>query len=407
MRIVLSLALVLGMASPGFAAMDCETRSRPDAAEFVDCVSADYAPTAAMIDGVPPTSNPLSRYQWNLRQILEGESYGSVLGDAPRDVKIAVIDRYPGSQGHPDLVNRYETGINTVEGGTNANPPIWDGKAATGSNAHGQCIASIIASEHGSSGLAGVFHRARIIPVRASFDTLETAIDLAVAAGAEVIHIAGYHIDQPFQNYAMFPDLGLPSAHPLRWMMRDAQTAAYERARLIAIRGAIERAVWDHNVVITTVVANWDGRITTYMPAQIHETIVSGAVNVLGEPSPFNSTSHTFTLLAPGGDRRAHPWLPHAGNWISEGVYAGQDDVPCAIGPDRYTWGTGGSFSGPHIAAAAAVVKSYLPDATAQDVRRLLVRGSQPLTLTNLHLLSANPGKMLSLKRLRAAIAAE
>lgn len=382
------------------------TRSISDSADFEIRISHAYDPVAADIDGASMTANEFARYQWNMRMILNGAaSYADVLGDAPRNVKVAVFDRYPGHQSHPNLVNRYETGINTVEGGTNCNPPTWDG--VPGGNAHGQAVASVIAAEHGATGIGGVFDRARIIPVRTSFDTMETAIDLAIAAGAEVIHIAGWEIDAPFQDYAVFPDIGEASTPPLRWNMKDETTRAYEVARCKTIREAIERAVWDYNVIVSTVVSNWSGRISTTLFSQVHECLTAGAVNCLGEASPANSSTHTITTLAPGGERRVAPWLPHAGTWLSSGFGSGQDDVPCCIGPDRYSWGTLGSFAGPHLAAAAAIVKSYIPTATAQDVRRMIVRGSQPLRRDNLHLLSANPGHMLSLTGLKAQIVAE
>lgn len=401
MRLVIAAWIVLLSALPSFgqATYPCNTRSLPVQGDFVSCVSPAYVPTGT--DGATSTADEYSRYQWNMRMILEGESYDSILGDAPRDVKVAVIDTYPGAMGHPDLVNVYETGINTVEGGTNADG-VWDGVYATSSNKHGQCVGSIIAAEHNSIGTGGVFARARIIPVRASFNTLDQAIDLAVAAGAEVIHIAGYQVDFLYQDYAIFPDIGSPNVYPLRFTMKDPTTAAYESGRLKAIRNAIERAVWDHNVIVTTVVSNWTGLISTVFHAQIHETIVAGAVNVLGEASPFNSASYSYTILAPGGDRRIPPDLPHPDGFVTFPNNSDPDDIACAIGPNRYSWGSGGSFSGPHVAAAAAIVKSYLPNATAADVRRLLVRSAQPLRL-NLSPVSSIGG-MLSVKRLKAAI---
>lgn len=383
----------------------CNTRNPATQADYINCVSPAYAPTPGMIDAAPTTADEFSRYQWNMRQIFDGQTYASILGDAPRDVKIAVIDAYPGSQGHPDLVPVYEAGINVVEGGTNTNPPAWDGLSGTNTNAHGQCVASIIGAAHNSIGVAGVFARARIIPVRASFDTLDIAIDRAVQAGAEVIHIAGYSVDAQYQDYAMFPDMGTPDTYPLRWTMKNPATMVYERSRLLAIRAAIERAVWNNNVIVTTVVSNWTGLVSTYFTSQNHETVVAGAVNVLGEPSPFNSLSYAFTILAPGGDRRAHGTLPHAGTWISNGWLSGQDDIPCAIGPNRYTWGSGGSFAGPHVAAAAAIIKSYLPNARADDVRRLLTRSASPLA-PNIHPAQGVVGR-LNVVQLKQAIIAE
>jgi hypothetical protein len=409
-------AAVLFACLPANAAMTCNTRSAPVAADFIACVSADYAVTNAQADGAASTSDAYSRYQWALRQIFEGDSYASVLGDAPRNVKVAVIDVYPGPQGHPDLVGVYETGINTVEGGTNTNPPVWDGNAPTGSNAHGQCVASVIAAQHNSIGTAGVFARVRIIPVRASLATIDEAIDLAVAAGAEVIHIAGMAAvndafwpppgDPQYQLYPLWPDYYMPNVNPLRFMARTPASSAHENGMLKDFADAIERAVWDHNVIVTTVVGNWDGRFASVFHASLHETVVAAAVNVLGEPSPFNANNYYTTMLAPGGDRRANTLsvsLPS--DVIVGGQTADADDVMCAIGPDKYGFGSGGSFAGPHLAAAAAIIKSYLPDATAQDVRRLLRRSAQPIT-NNLHVLQS-VGGMLSIKRLKAAILAE
>lgn len=415
MRYAVFITILVCMVMPAQAAMNCNTRSTADAAAFYNCVSADYAPTAAQIDGMAETADAYARYQWAMRQILEGETYDTVLGDAPRDVKVAVIDDYVGLHNHPDLVNVYETGINTVEGGTNTDAP-WDGLSPTSSNEHGQCVASIIASEHNSIGTAGVFGRARIIPIRASFRTLPAAIDAAVAAGAEVIHIAGMapeydaYVQPPtpkeFQLYPIWPDYYAPNQYPLRFMARTPASSLYENGMLKAVADAIERAVWDHNVVVTTVVGNWDGRFASVFHAELHETVVASAANVRGEPSPFNANNYYTTMLAPGGDRRVGaPVLAQPADIFTGGPTADNDDVLCAIGPNKYGYGSGGSFSGPHLAAAAAIIKSYLPDATAADVRRLLRRSAQPL-MNNLHVLQS-VGGMLSLKRLKTAIEAE
>lgn len=416
MKSIISIAAFILMALPASAAMTCNTRSSPDAAVYTNCVSADYVVTNAQVDSTASTADAYSRYQWPMRQILEGETYASVLGDAPRDVKVAVIDVYPGSQGHPDLAGVYETGINTVEGGTNTNPPVWDGIVPTSSNAHGQCAASVIAAQHNSIGTAGVFARARIIPVRASLATIDEAIDLAVAQGAEVIHIAGMAAvndafwpapnDPQYQLYPLWPDYYAPNVNPLRFMARTPASSAHENGMLKDFSDAIERAVWDHNVIVTTVVGNWEGRAASVFHASLHETVVGAAVNVLGEPSPFNANNYYTTMLAPGGDRRVNTLsvsLPS--DVMTGGQTADADDVMCAIGPNKYGFGSGGSFSGPHLAGAAAIIKSYLPDATAEDVRRLLRRSAQPIT-NNLHVLQS-VGGMLSLKRLKAAIVSE
>lgn len=395
----------------------CGTRSVPTQTQYYNCVSPTYNPSLASLDGAPSTTDAYSRYQWPMRQILEGEGYDTVLGDAPRDVIVAVIDEYVGLHGHPDLVDVYLPGINTVEGGANTDA-AWDGLVATNSNEHGQCAASIIAAKHNSIGVAGVFHRAKILPIRATFRTIGSAIDAAVAAGAEVIHVAGMaaendeHWPAPgdpyWQLYPLWPDLPPGTTPPpLRWMSRTEASSLHENGMLRAFSAAMERAVWDHNVIVTTVVSNWDGQVSTIFPAQIHETVVAQASNVFGESSPLNSLTHSTTILAPGGERRNKIFSLSTPSDIMLGSqYANHDDVLCAIGPDKYSYASGGSFSGPHVAGAAAVIKSYLPDATANDVRRLLRRSAQPFGRTNLMVQNSLPG-LLSLKRLKAAILAE
>lgn len=404
-RFLLIVLFVFMLPSPVMSAMNCGIRSTPDVSTFSNCVSDDYAPSTSLIDGPPSTSDALSRYQWGMRMVLEGSQYSHVLGDAPRDVKVAVIDIYPGDQGHPDLVNIYEEGINLVEGGTDTNPPVWDGNAGTTSNAHGQCAASIIGAEHNTAGAAGLFHRARIIPIRASFDTLDRAIDAAVTRGAEVIHIAGFDVSHPLQAYPVWPDYYIPNTHPLRWMFMTTAEAVLDAAKLVRIADAIQRATWS-GTIITTVVGNWDGRQASIFHASNHETVVGSAVNILGEPSPFNANNYYTTMLAPGGDRREVTYaMSLPANVFTQGAFSNEDDVLCAIGPDKYSFGSGGSFAGPQMAAAAAIIKSYLPNATAQDVRRLLIQSKQPIKL-NLHVLQS-VGGMLSLKRLKAAILSE
>lgn len=184
--------LLLICAAAGNAFAQCGTKNYTNEADYVACTSA-YSAAPTNLDGTPSTADALSRYQWNMRSLLEGESYASLFSDAPNDVIVAVIGEWPGHQNHPDLVNVYLTGINTIEGGT-VTSPSWDGLDPTRGNAHDQCAAGIIAAEHNSQGMAGVFHRAKILPIRSSWQGLPIAINAAVANGAKVIHIAGYAI---------------------------------------------------------------------------------------------------------------------------------------------------------------------------------------------------------------------
>lgn len=55
--------------------------------------------------GKPLTNDPLSKYQWNLRMILDGIKYAEISNNAPTDVIVAVID-HSVNVDHPDLINR-------------------------------------------------------------------------------------------------------------------------------------------------------------------------------------------------------------------------------------------------------------------------------------------------------------
>lgn len=374
------------------------SRNWPDATSYLSGVEiTPYSVPLALMDGAAPTPNAYSRYQWALRQLLEGENYSSLFSDAPRDVKVAVIDEWPGHNGHPDLVNKYETGINTIEGGTNTTT-VWDGTA--GGNLHGQTVASIIAAEHKSTGMAGAFHRARIIPVRASLDSLPCAILSAAAAGAEVISIAGYATGGEFdRGFYPFPDSYEPLYYP---SLFDEPARAYYVPKMLAVRSAIEY-VTGNGVVVISVIANKCGKISTNFVSCCKETITAGATNILGEISPHNSTSFNFDVFAPGGDRRPlTTTINLPADILAPDASANADDPLVAIGPNKYSFLTLGSASGPHVAAAAAIVKSYAPSMSPDSVRRILRASTNP-PKPNL-VLNQFCGGVLSLKKLRALL---
>lgn len=388
-RFAVTLTLALLSADAGA----CGQQNYTTSAEYISCVSPSYAPAMSAIDSTPSTADAYSRYQWAMRAVLEGEQYQSLFSDAPADVTVAVIDRWPGHANHPDLVNVYLTGINLIEGGTNTSG-VWDGEMATSSNLHGQCAASIIAAEHNSFGMAGVFHRARILPIRSSLDTLASAILVAVANGAKVIHIAGYEATST-QFFYLYPE-NYGATYPAfnTYAVRD-----YYVALLGGIRTAIEQAD-EAGVIVTMGIGNRDGKINTYFIGSRPEPIVVGATNIKDEVSPFNSMSYRYDVFAPGGDRRTSSTPVNVGpDAVSAQPLSNADDVMCALGPNKYSFLSGGSAAGPHVAGAAAIFKSYRPAGTVTEFRRILRQSVRPVT-PNLNVIQSDAG-LLSLKKLR------
>ena len=380
-------------------AASCGSDSYATPEEYVECVAATpYRVPDSLIDGAPSTRDPYSRYQWALRVLLENTLYDRLFRDAPRDVIVAVIDRWPGHGRHADLVGVYLPGINLVEGGTDTSGK-WDGVAATSSNLHGQCAASIIAAEHNGVGIAGVFHRARILPIRSSVTTFAQAIRVAVQKGAEVIHIAGYEYTAG-QMFHLFPE-SREANHPAYGTAATRETIL---PLLTGIRTALERAE-EAGIVLTQGLGNRTGKFTSNWIASRPQVIVVGATNIHNEVSPFNSVSFRYEVFAPGGDRR-HAATPISigPDVISDAPNANADDVLCALGNDRYSFMSGGSAAAPQVAAAAAIVKSYLPKATPAEVRRIIARSTRPSTPT-LNVIQSTGG-VLSLKLLRDNIKA-
>lgn len=419
MRTITAVILTLVFTSSAMAWPFCSRN--PDEANWA-CISPDYNPSAALTNSTPMTTDPLAPWQWAMRDVLEGVPYETLFSDMPRDVKVAVLDMYPGHSNHPDLINRYETGINLVELDANGDPTTDTNEpnptVLEGLNDHGKCVAGIIAAEHDNGiGMAGVCERCKIIPVRVSVNTIAEGIRLAAEAGAEVIHIAGWEgtppgATYPYQDYndfVLYPELSPTTSYPVRWSLRDTTTMAHEIQLLQGIRQAMFNAIWEHNVIFSTVVGNQNGYGVQSIFASMPEAIATLATNLKGEVSPFNNNSYSATVLAPGGDRRHWPNATYTdypsalgviGYWDSSN---NGDDILCTVGNNHYTPWSGGSFAGPHTAGAIGVIKSYLPDATNQDVRRILWNARQPIA-ENFHPLTASINGRLSLKRIKDEI---
>jgi subtilisin family serine protease len=417
MRLLLALPLCI-LASSAWA-QSCSSRTYTTESGYVGCVGATYSVTAGQLDGTATTADAYSRYQWAMRQLMDGETYDDLFSDAPNDVIVALIDsRGPGPEAsgiHNDLVGAYVmdgsnvSGWNFVDG--NADTSFtWDTLSPTDGNGHGLCAASIIAGRHNSgpnSGMAGVFARAKILPIRTDLAHLAAAIDYAVSEGASVIHIAGFvtsytsGVSLDYMYY--FPDLY--GSFPPRRTLWDTTDRDHYVGIFRDIAASLEAAD-DAHVIVTTPMGNWAGQITTSFMASRPEVIAVGASNINGEVSPHNSWSWNIDVFAPGGDRRSTS-LPVTlpSNILAYDVNANADDPLCAVGNTQYSFGTLTSFAAPHVAGAAAIIKSYLPNADTRTARRLL-RAASKTPLSDLNVMQATGG-VLSLKLLKAAIDAE
>ena len=250
----------------------------------------------------------------------------------------------------------------------------YDNKSPNCSIQHGQAAASIIAAEANNNiGIAGVFSKAMIMPLRTDLPNLHKAIIYAVDHGAEVIHISGG---------------GGPIVYPTYLSdKRDKPQASLYSDKNIFILYNLEIALeyaYMKNVIVISGVGNTGKWENYYFPSD-HRTIVVGPHNVNGEISQHSSYSYTIDIFAPGGSRKHLEnektlTVKYPNKILTYGRYANFDDPLCAIGDSSYSFLTLGSGAKPHVSGAAAIVKSYMPDATVEEVRSMLRKSQLPLS---------------------------
>ncbi|MCL4220230.1 MAG: S8 family serine peptidase [Phycisphaerales bacterium] len=303
--------------------------------EMFEVVEVDVPVQAALgLNSPPPegtadalVNDPMFDQQWSLEntgQLIRGV-WGTPGADVGafaawtytrgrHDVVVAVLDSGI-SLSHPELVGQLVEGINL----TSTNAADVDDPWVS----HGTFISGIIAARQGNQeGISGLAPGCRIMPVRIinRFNwTLEQwlaqGVVWATDHGASVLNIS----------------LGFPSATA---MQRDA------------IRYAFERDV---------VICASSGNIATDpigFPARLDETIAVGATDNRDGVTSFTSTGPALTLCAPGRDIIS--------TWDTGST------------PDTYVVQSGTSFAVPHVAAAAALVRSLNPRLTGPQVRRVL-----------------------------------
>lgn len=346
---------------------------------MVDSIETRTPVTRYEIKDFPLTTDEYSHLQWGLRRMLDGQSYDATFGDAPRDVTVAVIERSIGEAGHPDLVGTFLPGWDFADDDSDPYDP-------SNPNMHGQCVASMLAAPHNGIGLAGAFHRARVLPIRADFWSLHEAIEYA-SENADVIQLSGGNLGS-----------GNPSGEPMFPFGQAAITAPFKTlrkintpeimAQLTNIRLAIEAS----EIPIVTGESN---RLMMNSPnflAMRPEVIVAGPVNIHDE-IPGNSTySFRFDVLAPGGSRADHPFPSSVTSLFRSTAFPDRlrvvhrtsdyDDILCAWGRG-YSFLTLGSSAVPYVTAAVAAIRSYRPDLTTEEIRRILKTSGNPVTPTD------------------------
>ncbi|GAI11422.1 unnamed protein product, partial [marine sediment metagenome] len=239
-------------------------------------------------------------------------SYEEVNGDRARNVVVAVIDKGFGSRNHPDLINKWYknktevldkkdndhngyvddiTGFDFVD---RDNDPFleYDDRSPNSSNSHGQASASIIAAEANNGiGIAGVFNKAYILPLRVDLVHMAEAIQYAIGIGANVIQISGGG------GQILHTLYGKDSLKPDPILYSKENIEIYRE-----LKKAIAWA-WREKIPILSGVGN-TGKFAPVFIGDDWRTITVAPHNIYGEISMHHSFSFSIDIFAPGGSRK-------------------------------------------------------------------------------------------------------
>jgi len=263
--------------------------------------------------------DPYRSYQWNLDQI--GTEEANRVTDGSGTI-VAVLDT--GVSNGPDGIAELLGGWDFYE--NNSDSSDRDG--------HGTFVAGTIAQNTGNGeGVAGMAPGAAILPVKVmsdqgygSSEAIANGIVWSVEQGADVINMS------------------LGSAYPSQ-TIKEACDWAYNR-----------------DVVLVAASGNEFAREINY-PAGFDSVIAVGATRVDGTRAGYSNTGRGLELVAPGGDLSRD----QDQNGYADGVIQETKEN----GRWTYTFWEGTSMASPHVAAAAAMLKSIGVD-DPDEIRDIL-----------------------------------
>lgn len=267
------------------------------------------------------TNHKYSGTPWSLQRVNLDELWTQSKG---KGVKVAVIDTGVDTA-NPQLTHAVDAsrGANYLPAKDGKGQPIERGnkQGTTDTVGHGTRVAGIIAARPmKGTGFVGLAPEATIIPIKqndaeghGTSGTLATAINHAVAAGAQVINIS------------------------------------QDTANAVAPGGPLQNAVDEalrHKVVVVASAGNdgIDGNSKRTYPASYPGVLAVAASDRNNEKAPFSQ----------------------AGDWV--GVAAPGVDMISTVPKGGHCSDNGTSFSAPYVAGVAALIKAKHPRWTAQEV---------------------------------------
>ena len=252
--------------------------------------------------------------QWNLRDTNVETAWNAGLFGA--GMTIAVIDSGINSQ-HEDFVGAdILPGLNVIDGSTDTSDELGHGTFVTG---------IIAAVRNNRVGIAGIADQVSILPIKCFSDTDEASV-LDICRGI----------------YAAVDDYGCD----IICLSLGTDFDSFN------LRDAVDYAA-ENNVIVVAAVGNGGGSQLFY-PAAYDSVIGTGSFDSSGLYSSFTQFNESVFVSAPGSSIYS--------------TYIGS--------PSAYAEADGTSFSAPHVAALAAIARSYDPGLTVDEFKALLISTS-------------------------------
>ena len=285
-----------------------------------DDYRVQFAEPNYLVRGQARSDDPYAAYQWNLDQINAWEAWD--VSDGTGSV-VAVLDTGV-QKGGPDGLTNVLNGYDFYYGDSDPSDRVG----------HGTFVAGTIAqATDNGRGVAGVAPGASILPVKVLGDNgygdmaaIANGITWATDQGADVINMS----------------LGGPYAS-------ETQRRACEYA-------------YDRGVVLVAASGNEFSNSVGY-PAGFDTVIAVGASRYDGSRAGYSNTGNGMELVAPGGD--------YSKDQNGDGYADGVLQETYENGSWTYTFYEGTSMAAPHVAAAAAMLKSAGVD-DPDEIRSIL-----------------------------------
>ncbi|NLV86422.1 MAG: S8 family serine peptidase, partial [Clostridiales bacterium] len=262
-------------------------------------------------------NDPYAYRQWPLESL--GIEYAWDEGFEGEGISIAIIDSGVNSL-HEDFEGvSFGRGKNMINGS-------YDLRDESG---HGSFVAGVIAAARDNGvGIAGLLSEVTIVPFKCFGSSKDTSSSYIISAIYEAVDIYGCEV--------INLSLGMDSD------MRS-------------MRQAVDHAVAMGTIIVSSV--GNDGNGVKKYPAAYDNVIGVGAIDEKNKVASFSQKNDSVFIVAPGK------------NIISIGHSS----------YNSYVMGDGTSYSSPHVAVAAAIMKQYEPKATIEDFSELLIRSSLDL----------------------------